>query len=70
MNSLNVRGNRFFGQFFGEISFIKSKFSSVSIKILKVEMDSATLNFIGAPKLSKFMDFQKFEFLPDSIENK
>ena len=29
--------------------FIKSEFSSVSIKVLKVEMDSTPSNFNGAP---------------------
>ena len=44
--------------------FIKSKISSILIKILRVETDSAPSNSIGAPQLSKFdnyiMDFQIF----------
>ena len=47
--------------------FIKSKFSSVLIKISRVEMDSTPLNCIGAPQLSKFdnyiMDFQNFRLI-------
>lgn len=66
-SSLNVRWNRLSGQFWlelGEISFIKYEFSSVSIKNLRVEMNSVSSNSIGAPKLSNFnnciMNFQKF----------
>lgn len=43
----------FFGYFLSKskkFSFIKSKFSSVLIKILKVEIDSTLSNFIEAQK--------------------
>ena len=64
--SRNLRQNELLDQFwseFGEVSFIKSEFSSVSTKIMRVGMDWAPLNSFGSPKLSKFnnsiMNLQK-----------
>ena len=72
-NSLNVRWNRLFCQFWSEsdeVSFIKSEFSSVSIKVSKVEMDSTPSSFIRTPKLSKFNNYIiQVEFLLHCIEN-
>ena len=69
-HSVIVRQNWLSSQFwseFDEVYFIKSKFSSVSIKISRVDMDSAPSNSIGAPQLSKFdnyiIDFQNSDWI-------